>query len=66
MPPFVLSLAFWKAVSFILMGVAALLVVFGVIPAQYGLDAGAILAFILSVLQFFGINPELRMRGLIK
>lgn len=64
-PPFFYALAFWKALSFVLAGIAALLVFFGVIPAQYGLEAGAILAAIVSVLEFFGIHPELTIRRLL-
>lgn len=60
------SLAFWKGASFLVAGVLALLVVFGVLPAQYAIDAGTILAFALSILHFFDINPELRARGLMK
>jgi hypothetical protein len=59
------SLAFWKAVSFLLAGIVALLVYYGTIPASFGYTAEAILAFILTVLQFFGIVPELRSRGLM-
>jgi hypothetical protein len=33
-------------------------------PPQYGMDAGVFLAFFVSVLHFFNIDPELRARGL--
>jgi len=57
MPDFVKSLAFWKAVSLI---VAALVVAF----SDYKLEAALVETLILAVLQLFGINPELRARGL--
>lgn len=56
------QLKFWEAVSYILAGVLALLALFGIIPAEYALGAGAILAIILSVLRFFGIDPQFRNR----
>lgn len=64
LPPFVYALSFWKAVSFLLAGVAGLLYYFGVIPAQYALDAATFLSAIVAVLHFLNINPELRARGL--
>lgn len=65
LPPYVYSLAFWKAVSYVLAGVVALLVYFGVLPSQYLYDAGAILLGILAILNFLGIVPELRAKGLL-
>jgi hypothetical protein len=62
MPPFVYSLSFWKAFSFLVAGILGLLVVFGVIPSQFGLEAAAVLTAVLAVLEFFGIKPELRAR----
>lgn len=59
------SLAFWKGISLLLAGVLALLVVFNVAPANYGLDAGVIFAAISAVLQFLGVTPELKARGLL-
>jgi hypothetical protein len=64
LPPFVFAKAFWEAVSYIAAGIVALLVFFNVIPPDYGLPAGAILTFILAVLRFFKINPELIDKGL--
>lgn len=64
LPPFVKALAFWKGFAFLAAGVVALLAYFGVIPASDAYTYEAILAFILTVLQFFGITPELRARGL--
>jgi hypothetical protein len=58
------SLAFWKAVSFAIAGILAVLISFNVVPAQYGYPAEGILALVLSALQFFGVTPELRARGL--
>lgn len=66
LPPFVYAKAFWNGVSLIVAGALALLVYFGVLPAEYAFPAGAIYAFLLAVLQFFKINPELRAKGLIK
>ena len=63
LPPFVYAKAFWNAISLILAGVLALLVFFGVIPAIYALPAGAIYSFIVAVLQFFNINPQLKERA---
>jgi len=60
LPPFVYSLAFWKALSLI---VASLVIYF--FP-QYTLTAAMVEAVIYAVLQLFGINPELRARGLKK
>lgn len=64
-PPFVYSLAFWSAVSWLLAGVAGLLVYFGVLPVQYGYAAPVILAAIQVILKFLGITPELQAKGLI-
>lgn len=58
------SLAFWKGASYLIAGALALLAFFGLIPAQYALEAGAVLAIVVSVLNFFGVDPELRARGL--
>lgn len=65
LPPFVYSLAFWKAASYALAGVVALLVYFGVLPDVYLYGDAAILAAILAVLNFLQVNPELREKGLI-
>lgn len=59
MPPFVKSLAFWKAISLL---VATLVVYF--FP-QYTLSAAMVEAVIYAVLQLFGVTPELRARGLL-
>jgi hypothetical protein len=64
LPPFVFALAFWEGMSLVIAGVAALLVFFGVIPADYALGAGGFLGIILSILRFFKVNPELRAKGL--
>jgi len=66
LPPFVYAKSFWLAVSLLASGALALLVFFGVIPADYALPAGAIYVFILAVLQFFKINPEIRARARAK
>lgn len=63
LPPYVYSLAFWKAISYVLAGIVALLVYFGVLPSQYLYDAGAILLAILALLNFLGVHPELRAKG---
>ena len=59
MPPFVYSLAFWQALSYILAAVVAFFV------PEYALEAGVLLALFLAVLKLFGIVPELRARGLM-
>jgi len=64
-PYYFYSLAFWSAVSWLLAGVAGLLVYFGVLPVQYGYAAPVILAAIQAVLKFIGVTPELREKGLI-
>lgn len=66
LPPFVYSLRFWEGFSILLEGVVILLVYFGVLPDSYLYGSAAILAVILSVLRFFGVNPELRSKGLLK
>ena len=66
LPPFVYSLAFWKAASYTAAGVLLLLYYFNVIPETWVFDAGAILMAVLAVLNFFGVVPELRSKGLIK
>ena len=58
LPLFVKSLAFWKAVAMV---VASLVVYF--FP-QYAITDAIVLAVVLSVLQLFGVTPELRARGL--
>ena len=57
MPPFVKSLAFWKAVSLL---VATLVVYF--FP-QYNLTAVMVEAVVYAVLQLFSVTPELKARG---
>jgi len=58
MPNFVKSLAFWKAVSLV---VAVLVAAF----SDYKLEAAMVEALVLAVLQLFGVNPELRARGIL-
>lgn len=65
LPPFVYSLAFWKALSYVLAGVLALLVYFGVLPEVYLYGDAAVLAAILAVLNVIQIKPELQSRGLV-
>ena len=57
-PPIINSLAFWQLV--------AGLVVFALhfFAPSFPFDQAAILAAILFVLGFFGVHPELRVRGL--
>lgn len=66
LPPFVKSLAFWTAVSWVASGVLALLVYFGVVATSWALPAAAILSWILAMLNMFGIQPELRYRAAVK
>lgn len=60
MPPFVYSLAFWKALAYV---VAALVLFFK--PDAIVTDV-MLLTVVLALLQFFGIVPELREKGLWK
>jgi len=55
MPPFVYSLAFWKAVSLV---IATLVAAF----TQYKLEAAMVEALILALLQLLGVTPELRAK----
>ena len=54
------SLAFWKAVAYV---VAALLFL---LRPDAAIHEAAILAAILAVLKLFDINPELRARGFMR
>jgi NADH:ubiquinone oxidoreductase subunit K len=54
------SLAFWQLVA----GLAAFVLHF--FAPSFPFDQAVILAFILFLLGWFGIQPELRVRGLIK
>lgn len=65
MNPIFKTVAFWKGVALLLAGVAALLVVFGVVPAQYGYGADAIFGAIYIILQFIGVKIEMSARGLL-
>ena len=65
LPPYVKSLAFWKAISHIAAGVVALLVYFGKLPDAYLYGDAVILMAILAVLNFFGVVPELRAKRLL-
>lgn len=64
LPPFVYSKAFWTGLSYLGAGLLALLVYFGVIGPEWALSAGALLALFLTVLSWFGITPELRLKAL--
>ena len=65
LPPFVYALSFWNAISFLIAGVLGLLAYFGKIKQSLALSAAAVLAILLSILHFFGIVPELMLRGLL-
>lgn len=56
LPPFVYSLAFWQALSYV---VAALVAYF----TSYKLEAGVLLAVILAALKLIQVVPELRAKG---
>lgn len=58
LPPFVKSLAFWKAFSLI---VATLVAYY----TPYKLEAAILETLIYAVLNLFGIVPELRARGIL-
>ena len=66
LPPFVYAKAFWEGVSLLVAGVLALLVYFGVLPGDYAYGAGAVLAFILTVLRFLKVNPEIKQKELLE
>lgn len=66
LPPFVKSLAFWTAVSWLAAGVLALLAYFGVVAESWAVPAAAILSWVLALLNMFGIKPELRYRAAVK
>ena len=66
LPPFVKSLAFWTALSWVVAGILGLLVYFEVVPATWGLPAALILSWVLALLNMFGITPELRAKLLAK
>jgi len=57
LPPFVYSLAFWKALCFV---VAALVLYF---KPDSAVTDGALLALALALLQLIGVMPELRAKG---
>lgn len=63
-PPFFYSLRFWEGVSWVLAGVAILLVYFGVLPDTYLYTAPMVLTGILAILKFLGVTPELRLLAL--
>ena len=65
-PPFVYSLQFWSAVSWVIAGVLGLLVYFGKLPSTYNYGAAAILVAIQAVLKVIQIVPELRASGRIR
>jgi hypothetical protein len=59
LPPFVYSLAFWKALCYV---AAALILWFK--PEAAVTDA-TLLALALSVLQLIGVKPELKAKGFL-
>jgi hypothetical protein len=62
LPPFVKSLAFWNAVSWVVAGVLGLLVYFGVLSPEYNYTAAAILVAIQAVLKVIQVIPELKSK----
>ena len=60
MPPFVYSLAFWKALAYV---VATVVLFFK--PDAIVTDV-MLLTAVLAILQFIGVVPELRAKGLWK
>ena len=59
-PPIFYVLRFWESVSNLLSGLAGLLYLFGVLPAEYAIGAAALLQSFLTVIKWFGIDPALR------
>lgn len=66
LPPFVYSLAFWKAFSYAVGGLLAALAALGKIPPEWALTGAAILSAVLTVLSWVGIEPELRAKALLR
>lgn len=66
LPPFVYSKAFWTALSFALAGVLGLLAYFEVVPVAWAIGGEVILAWLLALLNMFGINPELKLKRDLK
>ena len=62
LPQAVYTLAFWKALTFAVAGLLALLGYFDVIPDTFVYSADALLALVLTVLNFFNIYPEIQAR----
>lgn len=60
LPPFVYSLAFWKALCF----VAAALILW--LKPDAAITDGVLLSLALALLQLIGVKPELRAKGLLK
>lgn len=56
-PPFVYSLAFWKALSF----VAAAVILW--IKPDSAVTDGVLVTLVLALLQLIGVAPELRAKG---
>lgn len=63
LPAWVYSLAFWKALTFAVAGLLALLGFFGVIPANFVISAEVLLAGVLTFLNLLGIKPELQAKA---
>ena len=59
MPNFVKSLEFWKAASLV---IAAAVAYFW---PESALTAAKVEALVFAVLSLFGVNPELRARGIL-
>lgn len=59
LPPFVYSLNFWQALTYV---AAALLAYF----TSYKVEAAVLLVAVLGLLKLFGIVPELRAKGRIR
>lgn len=59
LPPFVYSLKFWEALTYV---VAVLLYTY----TSYKVEAGVLLALVLAALRLLGVVPELRAKGLLK
>ena len=62
LPPFVYAKAFWEALSWFLGGALALLAYFGLVSAEWALAPAALLSLFLSVLKWFDIEPELKLK----
>lgn len=66
LPPFVYSMRFWTALSWVVAGLLGLLAHFGVVAESWALPATTILAWVLALLNMFGVKPELQIKKAVE